>query len=475
MHFGLYRTTLAAAPRLISEFAVYRIEKTMSRGMKSSPAGKSLNSPFKLTDDNFPPLATSISTIKSKRRTRIDLQTSGKQKSEEVRNNGSSHREASTPMSDSPSFIRPKQRSIDHEHVEAKPISADSQYDTELPPGFGKNRSSSSLSPEQRHTHHELGEAKSISESNQYDTELPTEFWNNRSSSSRSRKQCHTHHEHGELKRRLTYSPATEEGEPFDICFPETRKTNSYRSSVNDIERSISIEEESAEESGRVLRPGMVLFKHYISISEQVDIVTKCRELGCGPGGFYRPGYKDGAKLRLHMMCLGLDWDPQTKRYGSKRHHDDAEPPVIPQEFTSLVCRVIDDSHSLIKRELKITNVEDKLPAMSPDVCIVNYYNTNGRLGLHQDRDESEDSLARGLPVVSISLGDSAEFLYGDQRDIGKAESVELESGDILVFGGESRHIFHGVTSIYPDTAPPALLKKTNLRPGRLNLTFRKY
>lgn len=77
--------------------------------------------------------------------------------------------------------------------------------------------------------------------------------------------------------------------------------------------------------------------------------------------------------------------------------------------------------------------------------------------------------------MVSISLGDSAEFLFGDQRDIEKAEKVVLESGDVLIFGGESRHIFHGVSSIKPGTAPNSLLEETYLRPGRLNLTFREY
>lgn len=72
-------------------------------------------------------------------------------------------------------------------------------------------------------------------------------------------------------------------------------------------------------------------------------------------------------------------------------------------------------------------------------------------------------------------MGDSAEFLFGDQRDVNKAEKVLLESGDVLIFGGESRHIFHGVMSIVPNTAPLALLERTKLQPGRLNLTFRKY
>jgi alkylated DNA repair dioxygenase AlkB len=92
-----------------------------------------------------------------------------------------------------------------------------------------------------------------------------------------------------------------------------------------------------------------------------------------------------------------------------------------------------------------------------------------------QDCDESEASLVKGLPVVSFSIGDSADFLYGDQRDEDKAEQVKLESGDVLIFGGESRHVFHGVSAIHPNTAPKTLLEETNLRPGRLNLTFREY
>ncbi|XP_073156566.1 DNA N(6)-methyladenine demethylase ALKBH1D-like [Henckelia pumila] len=231
----------------------------------------------------------------------------------------------------------------------------------------------------------------------------------------------------------------------------------------------------SLEETGQVLRPGMVLLKNYIPISEQVNIVKKCRELGLGPSGFYRPGYKDGAKLRLFMMCLGLDWDPQTRAYAQIRPHDNVVPPDIPSHFSSVVARSLEDSHRLIKKVMDVTDADDMLPKMSPDLCIVNFYTTNGRLGLHQDRDETDDSLRKGLPVVSMSIGDSAEFLYGNQRDVEKADSLMLESGDVLIFGAESRHIFHGVTNIFPRTAPHGLLEKTGLLPGRLNLTFRKY
>lgn len=92
-----------------------------------------------------------------------------------------------------------------------------------------------------------------------------------------------------------------------------------------------------------------------------------------------------------------------------------------------------------------------------------------------QDKDESQSSISRRIPVVSFSIGDSAEFLYGDQRDVEKAEKVIIESGDVLIFGGKSRLIFHGVKSILQDTAPKALREESNLRPGRLNLTFREY
>ncbi|XP_075663714.1 DNA N(6)-methyladenine demethylase ALKBH1C-like [Castanea sativa] len=244
---------------------------------------------------------------------------------------------------------------------------------------------------------------------------------------------------------------------------------------VQNRERRNEIKSSLEGQNGIVLRAGMVLLKSYISFSDQVKIVKKCRDLGLGPGGFYQPGYRDGAKLRLKMMCLGKNWDPETGNYGDHCPVDEAKPPTIPAEFYQLVKKSIEDSHSLIQENSKSSNVESILPWMSPNICLVNFYSENGRLGLHQDRDESQESLAKGLPVVSFSIGDKADFLYGDQRDVDKAEKVVLESGDVLIFGGKSRHIFHGVTAIHPNSAPKSLLEETKLRPGRLNLTFRQY
>ncbi|KAK7260096.1 hypothetical protein RIF29_25849 [Crotalaria pallida] len=265
------------------------------------------------------------------------------------------------------------------------------------------------------------------------------------------------------------------EFKPYDICFRGKQTPPLIKSTLIEESNESCLGIQVGDIKDRILRPGMVLLKHYVAHEEQVDIVNTCRKLGLGSGGFYQPGYASGAKLRLKMMCLGRDWDLQTRSYGNKRVIDGSKPPSIPDHFIKLVMRAIQEAHSLIKKEFSVSYVEDILPSMSPDICIVNFYTKNGKLGLHRDRDESAESLQKGLPVVSFCIGDSAEFLYGDQRDVEKAENVLLESGDVLIFGGESRHVFHGVSAIIPDSAPNELLKDTRLRPGRLNLTFRQY
>jgi alkylated DNA repair protein (DNA oxidative demethylase) len=105
-----------------------------------------------------------------------------------------------------------------------------------------------------------------------------------------------------------------------------------------------------------------------------------------------------------------------------------------------------------------------------PDLCIVNWYRDSSRMGLHQDKDESAGSLAEGLPVISLSIGDAAQFLFGGLRRRDAVEKILLESGDLFVFGGPARLRYHGVTRVLPGTAPSGLAFN-----GRLNLTFRKF
>jgi DNA oxidative demethylase len=99
-----------------------------------------------------------------------------------------------------------------------------------------------------------------------------------------------------------------------------------------------------------------------------------------------------------------------------------------------------------------------------PEACLINYYGPAARMGLHQDRDEQDFS----APVLSFSLGDACLFRVGGLRRSDPSRSVELKSGDALVFGGEARLVFHGVDRVFPGTS--TLLPQG----GRINLTLRR-
>jgi alkylated DNA repair protein (DNA oxidative demethylase) len=90
-------------------------------------------------------------------------------------------------------------------------------------------------------------------------------------------------------------------------------------------------------------------------------------------------------------------------------------------------------------------------------------------MGLHQDKDEGPESIAAGLPVVSLSVGDTAQFLFGGLKRRDPVDVIALESGDAFVFGGPARLRYHGVSRISPGTAPAELALE-----GRFNLTFRQ-
>jgi alkylated DNA repair protein (DNA oxidative demethylase) len=102
--------------------------------------------------------------------------------------------------------------------------------------------------------------------------------------------------------------------------------------------------------------------------------------------------------------------------------------------------------------------------ARAPEACLINYYGAKAKMGLHQDRDEADFA----APVVSISLGDSCLFRVGGRRRGDPTHSVRLNSGDVLVLGGDARLAFHGVDRIYANTS--TLLAEG----GRINLTMRR-
>lgn len=201
--------------------------------------------------------------------------------------------------------------------------------------------------------------------------------------------------------------------------------------------------------------PGAVWLRNWLSLDLQEQLVKQCRSLLSGPGGGYTPMVRGGGKMHVQMMCLGRHWNPLTYTYEATRaDHDDEPVGPVPQEWVSLA--------SAAALEAGFTCV--------PDICLINFYQADGRMGLHQDKDESHASLDAGLPVVSISLGDTARFLFGGRTRREPIESMMLESGDVFVFGGDARLRYHGVSRIVPDTAPATLELS-----GRINLTFRQY
>jgi alkylated DNA repair protein (DNA oxidative demethylase) len=99
-----------------------------------------------------------------------------------------------------------------------------------------------------------------------------------------------------------------------------------------------------------------------------------------------------------------------------------------------------------------------------PEACLINFYTDDAKMGLHQDRDETDLS----APVLSVSLGNTCLFRIGGLNRSDRTTSLKLQSGDIFVLGGEGRLNFHGVDRIYPATS--TLLKSG----GRINLTLRR-
>ncbi|MGO4871731.1 MAG: alpha-ketoglutarate-dependent dioxygenase AlkB family protein [Roseiarcus sp.] len=102
--------------------------------------------------------------------------------------------------------------------------------------------------------------------------------------------------------------------------------------------------------------------------------------------------------------------------------------------------------------------------APPPEACLINYYDQNARMGLHQDRDEAELS----APLVSLSLGDTALFRVGGVTRGGPTRSFRLASGDAMTLGGPARLAFHGVDRIFAGSS--TLLAEG----GRINLTLRR-
>ena len=202
------------------------------------------------------------------------------------------------------------------------------------------------------------------------------------------------------------------------------------------------------------IAPGAFHFHHYLSVERQRELADQCRVLIDGAIPAYVPVVRGGGRMHVRMLCLGRHWNPKTYQYeDTRKDFDGLTAPPLPHNLRALAQEIASAAGMHI----------------DPDLCILNYYDGGGRMGLHQDKDEGPQSIAAGIPVVSVSIGDTARFLFGGLKRREPVDAIPLESGDAFVFGGPARLRYHGVSGITPFTAPDELHLA-----GRFNLTFRQ-
>ncbi|MDQ3578210.1 MAG: alpha-ketoglutarate-dependent dioxygenase AlkB [Actinomycetota bacterium] len=200
------------------------------------------------------------------------------------------------------------------------------------------------------------------------------------------------------------------------------------------------------------LGPGAVHIPDWLTAEEQRSLVTACREWAAPPSGMRRPSMPTGGTMSVHTVCLGWHWYPY--RYSRTLDDQDGSPvKPFPTWLADLGRRAVADTQTHPADDYR------------PDIALVNFYDAQARMGMHQDKDEHSRD-----PVVSISLGDTGIFRFGNTETRGKPwQDIPLVSGDLVVFGADSRLAYHGVPKILPGTGRPDI----GLPHGRLNITLR--
>ncbi len=160
------------------------------------------------------------------------------------------------------------------------------------------------------------------------------------------------------------------------------------------------------------------------------------------PGGF---------RMSVAMTnCGALGWVSDTTGYGYSPidPQSGARWPAMPAVFSQLASDAA---------------AQAGFDRFAPDACLLNWYAPGARLTLHQDRNEHDFS----APIVSVSLGLPAVFLFGGHKRSDRLTRVALAHGDVVVWGGPARLRYHGVLALKDGYLPP-------LGRVRVNLTFRK-
>lgn len=196
---------------------------------------------------------------------------------------------------------------------------------------------------------------------------------------------------------------------------------------------------------------GFFLLKSRLSKAIQQKILAAARTVVV-QAPLFRPTMPSGQSFNYSMTnCGELGWvaDRHGYRYQQLHPHTFKVFPAIPQVIKNLAVEIA-----------KETGNDD----FYPQSCLINLYRKGEKLGLHQDSTEENKS----APIISVSLGDSGIFVLGGCLRTDETKPYIVQSGDVIVMGGESRNFFHAFKGTIPNTSN--LLKSG----GRLNLTIRQ-
>ena len=197
------------------------------------------------------------------------------------------------------------------------------------------------------------------------------------------------------------------------------------------------------------LEEGAVLLRGFAAA--EVPVLLEAVEQIAAQAPFRHLITPGGYRMSVAMTnCGPLGWVSDRSGY----RYDPADPdsgkpwPPMPEPFRRLAAA---------------TASQDGFANYAPDACLINRYEPGSKLSMHIDKDE-RDPVA---PIVSVSLGLPAVFLWGGKRRADRPRRIRLESGDVVVWGGPARFIYHGVAPL-PDGVHPLTGRL------RINLTFRK-
>ncbi|SDC63437.1 DNA-N1-methyladenine dioxygenase [Cupriavidus sp. YR651] len=197
------------------------------------------------------------------------------------------------------------------------------------------------------------------------------------------------------------------------------------------------------------LAPGAVVLRGFARDVEQ-DLLAAVRDVSAAAPfrNLITPG---GLRMSVAMTnCGDAGWvsDRTGYRYDPVDPQSGEHWPAMPEVLRALARRAAEAAG---------------YPGFAPDACLINRYLPGTRLSLHQDRDE----LDLRAPIVSVSLGLPATFLWGGLRRADRPDRIRLAHGDVVVWGGPSRLVFHGITPLADGDHPLTGHE-------RINLTFRK-